>query len=95
MKKLFWMTITLILVLAQNSHPSSKKILIFAGAASKPATEEVIKIFNDKFGIPVDVSFGGSGFVLSQMKLTKKGDLYFPGSSDLTAIPSLSRAFIS
>jgi molybdate transport system substrate-binding protein len=28
------------------------------------------------------VSFGGSGFVLSQMKLTKKGDLYFPGSSD-------------
>ena len=76
------MTIFLILVIAQNSHSSSKKILIFAGAASKPATEEVIKIFNDKFGIPVDVSFGGSGFVLSQMKLTKRGDLYFPGSSD-------------
>lgn len=82
MKKFFWITITLILLIAQNSHSSPKKILIFAGAASKPATEEVIKIFNDKFGIPVDVSFGGSGFVLSQMKLTKKGDLYFPGSSD-------------
>jgi molybdate transport system substrate-binding protein len=30
----------------------------------------------------VDVVFGGSGFVLAQMKLAKKGDLYFPGSSD-------------
>jgi molybdate transport system substrate-binding protein len=86
MKKFFWITITLILLIAQNSHSSPKKILIFAGAASKPATEEVIKIFNDKFGIPVDVSFGGSGFVLSQMKLTKKGDLYFPGSSDFMEV---------
>jgi len=89
MKKFFWITITLILLIAQNSHPSSKKILIFAGAASKPATEEVIKIFNDKFGIPVDVSFGGSGFVLSQMKLTKKGDLYFPGSSDFIELAKI------
>ena len=32
--------------------------------------------------MPVDVTFGGSGFVLSQMKLAKKGDIYFPGSSD-------------
>jgi molybdate transport system substrate-binding protein len=56
--------------------------LVFAGAASKPATEEGVRIFQERFGIPVDVIFGGSGFVLSQMKLTKKGDLYFPGSSD-------------
>ena len=27
-------------------------------------------------------TFGGSGFVLSQMKLARKGDVYFPGSSD-------------
>jgi molybdate transport system substrate-binding protein len=57
-------------------------MLIFAGAASKPATEEAVSIFQEKFGVTVDVIFGGSGFVLSQMKLTKKGDLYFPGSSD-------------
>jgi len=66
----------------QNLHGSPKRLLIFAGAASKPATEEVIKRLGEKTGIPVDVVFGGSGFVLSQMKLAKKGDLYFPGSSD-------------
>jgi molybdate transport system substrate-binding protein len=57
-------------------------MLIFCGAASKPATEEGVRIFQERFGVTVDVIFGGSGFVLSQMKLSKKGDLFFPGSSD-------------
>ena len=61
-------------------------MLVFAGAASKPATEDAVKLFQEKTGISVDVSFGGSGFVLSQMKLTKKGDLYFPGSSDFMEV---------
>jgi molybdate transport system substrate-binding protein len=74
--------IFLILVVVQNAQSSSKRILVFAGAASKPATEDAVKIFQEKTGISVDVSFGGSGFVLSQMKLAKKGDIYFPGSSD-------------
>src|SRR4030042_892163 len=83
MKIIFLPLLTLIVLLfPQNGFTSSKKILIFAGAASKPATEEVIKLFQEKFGIPVDMILGGSGFVLSQMKLTKRGDLYFPGSSD-------------
>jgi molybdate transport system substrate-binding protein len=71
----------LFLVLTQRVE-SSNRLLIFAGAASKPASEEAIHLFKKEFGIPVDVIFGGSGFVLSQMKLTKKGDIYFPGSSD-------------
>jgi len=85
-KKFLFMPFFLILVLIQNGHSSPKGLLIFAGAASKPATEEVAKIFQEKTGIPVDVIFGGSGFVLSQMKLSKRGDLYFPGSSDFMEV---------
>jgi molybdate transport system substrate-binding protein len=73
-------------VVIQEGQPSSKKILIFAGAASKPATEEAVRIFQERSVIPVDVIFGGSGFVLSQMKLSRKGDLYFPGSSDFMGV---------
>lgn len=76
----------LVSVLLKEAHSSSERILIFAGAASKPATEETIKVFQEKFGVRVDVTFGGSGFVLSQMKLSRKGDLYFPGSSDFMEI---------
>jgi len=87
MKKIFlFIQVFLILVVIQNGHSSSRGLLIFAGAASKPATEEAVKIFQEKTGIPVDVSFGGSGFVLSQMKLARKGDLYFPGSSDFMEV---------
>jgi molybdate transport system substrate-binding protein len=57
-------------------------LLIFAGAASKPPTEEVARIFQQPEGGNVIATFGGSGFVLSQMKLARKGDVYFPGSSD-------------
>src|SRR4030043_143682 len=83
LKNLFYlMLVCLILSVGPNAHSSSKRLLSFAGAASKPATEEVTTIFQEKFGIPVDVTFGGSGFVLSQMGLAKRGDLFFPGSSD-------------
>ncbi len=82
MKKFLGITIFFIFIFIQNAQSASKRILVFAGAASKPATEEGVRIFKGKSGIPVDVVFGGSGFVLSQMKLTKRGDLYFPGSSD-------------
>jgi molybdate transport system substrate-binding protein len=85
-KSLSLIPIFLILSLIQNAQSSSNRPLIFAGAASKPATEETVKIFQEKTGIPVDVIFGGSGFVLSQMKITRKGDLYFPGSSDFVEI---------
>jgi molybdate transport system substrate-binding protein len=77
------MIIFFIVFFTQNLQSSpSKRLLIFAGAASKPATEEVIQAFWKESGISMDILFGGSGFVLSQMKLAKKGDLYFPGSSD-------------
>ena len=82
----FLISIFLILLSIQDAQSSSKRVLIFAGAASKPATEETVRIFQERFGIPVDVIFGGSGFVLSQMKLTKRGDLYFPGSSDFMEV---------
>jgi len=79
-------TLCLTLTSTQNAQSSSKGLLIFAGAASKPATEEAIRTFQERFGAPVNVIFGGSGFVLSQMKLGKKGDLYFPGSSDFMEV---------
>jgi len=56
--------------------------MIFAGAASKPPTEEAARKFEAKTGVKVDLVFGGSGYVLSQMILGKMGDIYFPGSSD-------------
>lgn len=55
---------------------------LFVGSASKPATEEIAKLFEQKTGAKAVLHFGGSGKMLADMKLSQRGDLYFPGSSD-------------
>ncbi len=66
---------------------SEKGVLeIFVGSASKPPTEEAARRFRERTGITVNLHFGGSGKMLSEMKLSERGDLYFPGSSDFMEI---------
>ncbi len=83
---LFFISISLslfLLPLSVWSGSSDKgRLLVYVGAASKPPTEEAAGLFEKKTGIRVDLNIGGSGMILSQMKLTKMGDVYFPGSSD-------------
>ncbi len=59
-----------------------KTITVFCGSASKPAMEEAAQAFEEETGIKVYLNFSGSGTMLSQMKLSKSGDLYIPGSPD-------------
>jgi molybdate transport system substrate-binding protein len=59
-----------------------RTIELFVGSASKPATEEAAVLFEQRSGAKLVVHFGGSGQMLSQLKLTGRGDIYFPGSSD-------------
>jgi molybdate transport system substrate-binding protein len=61
---------------------SGKEISVFAGSASKPALDEAADVFGKQTGVKVYVTYGGSGTVLSQMELSKSGDIYIPGSPD-------------
>lgn len=70
----------------KNLSQPQKELLIFAGAASKPPLEEIAGKFEERTGVKVRLTFGGSGTVLSQMKLSQQGDIYLPGSSDFMEI---------
>lgn len=61
---------------------TERKITAFCGSASKPAMEEAAAQFEHETGIRVDLHFSGSGTMLSQMKMARRGDLYIPGSPD-------------
>jgi molybdate transport system substrate-binding protein len=63
-----------------------KSITVFAGSASKPALEEAAGVFEEETGIEVILNFSGSGTMLSQMKISRSGDLYIPGSPDYMAM---------
>lgn len=70
-----------ILVFAADTV-AGEKLIVFAGAASKPPTEEAARVYREKTGVEIALVFSGSGYALSQMRLAKQGDIYFPGSSD-------------
>ena len=64
------------------SGTETKTITAFVGSASKPPMEEAARAFQEKTGVQVYLNFGGSGSLLSQIELSKSGDLYIPGSPD-------------
>ncbi len=85
--RIAFLTCALTLLFCSFVAPSlAEELFVFAGAASKPPTEEAAKAFEKKTGVKVNLAFGGSGFVLSQMMLGKMGDIYFPGSSDFMEV---------
>ncbi|MDP7081194.1 MAG: molybdate ABC transporter substrate-binding protein [Candidatus Undinarchaeales archaeon] len=59
---------------------------VFAGSASKPALEECARLYESENDLTIDLHFSGSGTMLSQMKMTGRGDLYIPGSPDYMEI---------
>jgi molybdate transport system substrate-binding protein len=56
------------------SAPSSLRV--FAAAGAKPAIEQLCQRFQEKYGITVEANYGGGGEVLSQMTLSRSGDIY-------------------
>ena len=67
-------------------HPTTTttqgKVFVFAGAAAAPVYDEAARLFEAKYGIKVELRLGGSGGVLSAMKIAKTGDVFIPGSPE-------------
>jgi len=70
------------LFLVSGVYAAERKITAFCGTASELPMEEAAKVFERKTGIKVELNWGGSGAVLSQLKLSRRGDLFIPGSPD-------------
>lgn len=86
MKKSFLFHLGLIfalsLVLTGSVIYGEAKPALFAyvGAGIKDPVVELGKIFEQKTGIQIEMTFNNSGSLLGQLELSKKGDLYIPGS---------------
>ena len=85
------LVVLLVFVSFVSCTQQEKAITAFCGSASKPAIEEAAQAFTQKTGMKVYLNFGGSGTVLSQMKIAKEGDLYIPGSPDYMVIAERDR----
>ena len=84
MKRLKLILIGVLLLMAMSgcAKEETKELTAFVGSASKPPMEEAARAFEKETGIKVYVNYGGSGAMLSQIELSRSGDLYIPGSQD-------------
>jgi len=69
-----------------DARDTSASLTVFCGSASKPAMEEIAARFEHETGVEVNMVFGGSGTLLSQIELSRQGDIYLPGSPDYIVI---------
>jgi len=69
-------------------------ITVFCGSANKPAMEEIAAKFEREKKIKVNMVFGGSGTLLSQIELSRQGEIYLPGSPDYIIIANRKKLVI-
>jgi molybdate transport system substrate-binding protein len=67
-----------VLAIAAGSTP---KILVHAGAGIRPPLDEIGALFQKQTGIRVDFNYKGSGCLLVDIGMSKKGDVYIPGET--------------
>ncbi len=69
---LFWQT--------RNSRPAgaagAKPLLVFCAAGIKPPVEAVVREYEQAFGVRVQLQYGGSGTLLSNIRVADAGDLF-------------------
>jgi molybdate transport system substrate-binding protein len=74
--------ITLLLILAlfsglySSCSPVQSELSIFAAAGAKPPLDEICQKFGEQCRTKVEICYGGGGEVLSQMILSRSGDVY-------------------
>lgn len=67
---------------AATAAPSGESILVFCGAGLKAPMQEIGAAYKEKTGVDVQFNYGGAGTLVSQMNLTRKGDVFMPGSTN-------------
>ena len=80
------MALFLFAALSACARPGEEKkaasLFVYCGSANKPAMEEIAALFEKETGVTVNMTFGGSGTLLSQLELSGQGEIYLPGSPD-------------
>ncbi|WP_292365690.1 MULTISPECIES: molybdate ABC transporter substrate-binding protein [unclassified Methanoculleus] len=64
-----------------DSDTTKPELLVYCGAGMREPMDEIAAAFTNETGIPINYVFGGSNTLLTQMNLTKMGDVYMPGAT--------------
>ena len=60
-------------------------LLVYCAAGIKPPVVEAAQAYEEAYGVSVELQYGGSGTLLSNLTVARKGDLYLPADSSYIA----------
>lgn len=63
---------------ARSLDPSAELVL-YCAAGVKPPVEQIVKMYKEEYSVDVRIQYGGSGTLLSNLSIAKRGDLYIAG----------------
>lgn len=66
---------------AAFSAEARPRLLVHAGAGIRPPLDEIGALYRKQTGIRVDYNYKGSGCLLVDISISKKGDVYIPGET--------------
>ncbi|WP_292519036.1 molybdate ABC transporter substrate-binding protein [Methanoculleus sp.] len=66
-----------------NTTPAGTddSLFVYSGAGLKKPMTAIGEAFTEKYGIDVEYTFAGSGTLITQMELSRKGDAFIPGGT--------------
>ena len=68
--------LALIAIIGSSCSSPASELSIFAAAGAKPPLDEICQRFEEEYGAKVGINYGGGGEVLSQIVLSRSGDVY-------------------
>ncbi|MHC4518552.1 MAG: substrate-binding domain-containing protein [Planctomycetota bacterium] len=70
----------------QADRDSARPLVFYCAAGIKPPVEEVVRNYEDEFGVAIRLQYGGSGTLLSNLRVAQEGDLYLAGDASFIDI---------
>ncbi len=63
----------------QGDRSGTRALVVYCAAGLRPPMVDLAEEFQRETGIRMEINYGGSNLMLSQLKLTGHGDLFIPG----------------
>jgi len=60
------------------------RLFVFCAAGVRQPMERIAKAYEQEYGVAIQLQYGGSSTLFSQIKVGKTGDLYLPGDDSYT-----------
>ncbi len=68
----------------RTAGASTQRLFLFCAAGLRPPVERIVADYEREYGVAVEVQYGGSSTLLSQIEIGKMGDLYLAGDDGYT-----------